>query len=121
VNGSNLITRTGITVGTGTSRTISLSARVNSGTVAQSSLGTDFINTATISNASTPSVILTGTSFVTGQIMPSPGLSIVKSGNVDRIVSGQQITFTITVTNTGNVPLDVKIEDQLPSQLSFVA
>ncbi|MFF7458181.1 DUF6923 family protein [Kitasatospora sp. NPDC008115] len=41
-----------------------------------------------------------------------PALAVVKTSSTDRLVAGEQITYTFAVTNTGNVTLkDVKIKE----------
>jgi uncharacterized repeat protein (TIGR01451 family) len=51
-----------------------------------------------------------------------PNLTINKTSNVSEADSGQPITFTLTVENTGNyTATDVIISDELPTGATFVA
>ncbi|MFJ3956750.1 LPXTG cell wall anchor domain-containing protein [Arthrobacter sp. NPDC090010] len=51
-------------------------------------------------------------SEVTVPIDPAPGISLVKSVDKNELVSGETLTYSFVVTNTGNVTLkDVKVEE----------
>ncbi|PCI19291.1 hypothetical protein COB64_03940 [Candidatus Wolfebacteria bacterium] len=52
----------------------------------------------------------------------STDISIVKTANVDSIVSGDTVTYSIFVTNTGDAPAtNVIVEDILPNQATIIA
>jgi uncharacterized repeat protein (TIGR01451 family) len=55
-------------------------------------------------------------------IQPSADLSVSKTGSTDPVPSGNNVTYTITVTNNGPDPAeDVVVTDNLPSQVTFVS
>jgi uncharacterized repeat protein (TIGR01451 family) len=48
----------------------------------------------------------------------SPALTVDKTVSSDTVASGQSVTWTVVVTNTGNVPaVDVQVDDILPEGL----
>ena len=51
----------------------------------------------------------------------SPNLSIVKSANTTNATVGDQVTYTLQVTNGGNVGASVTIADNIPAGSSYVA
>lgn len=51
----------------------------------------------------------------------SPPLAISKSASPDPVVAGQELTYIITITNTGHVPLTgVMVTDVVPQYTTFV-
>lgn len=53
---------------------------------------------------------------------PTPDLSITKNVNQANAVEGDQVTFTLTVTNPGEfIASGIKVTDQLPTGLSYVS
>ncbi|WP_342555768.1 hypothetical protein [Paenibacillus sp. FSL R7-0652] len=51
----------------------------------------------------------------------SPNLSIVKSANSTNATVGDQVTYTLQVTNGGNVGANVTISDNIPAGSTYVA
>ncbi|WP_258166504.1 hypothetical protein [Paenibacillus sp. PCH8] len=51
----------------------------------------------------------------------SPNLSIVKSASTTNATVGDQVTYTLQVTNGGNVGANVTIADNIPSGSTYVA
>ncbi|HLF27798.1 MAG TPA: LamG-like jellyroll fold domain-containing protein [Anaerolineae bacterium] len=82
-------------------------------TCTRSGVTADFTNTAIASGASPlgGTVSDSDTAFVD---VVGPGIDIAKTPEVQTIISGSTVTFTIAVTNTGDVPLaNVTISDVL--------
>ena len=55
-------------------------------------------------------------------VIPEVDLAIVKSDNVDPVVPGENLVYTLVVTNNG--PSDatgVVVEDTLPAEVSYVS
>src|SRR5207247_11469347 len=51
---------------------------------------------------------------------PQADLSIVKTDSPDPVQSGQELTYTLTVTNNGpDVATDTVVTDSLPSRVTF--
>ncbi len=50
--------------------------------------------------------------------LSAPSLSVTKHATPNPVQAGQQLTYTLRVTNTGNVTLTATITDILPSQVS---
>ena len=80
-------------------------AAMDSGTIA---------NTATATGTS-PSGPVGGDAHATVTVSQQPGLTLVKTADADTMPAvGQQVTYTFTVTNTGNVSAnDVTVTDQM--------
>ena len=54
----------------------------------------------------------------TSQAQVTPALSVTKRANPDPVQAGAQLTYTIRVTNTGNVDLHATVTDTLPAQVT---
>ncbi len=70
----------------------------------------------------TPVPSPTNTSAPTATPPPPPEVAIDKSANPSSVQVGDQVTFTLTVTNPGSVDLvDLQVEDTLPDAFTFVS
>jgi uncharacterized repeat protein (TIGR01451 family) len=49
---------------------------------------------------------------------PMPALTVTKRANANSVQAGEQLTYTIQVTNTGNVDLHATVTDVLPSHVT---
>lgn len=98
ISASNLAVGTNVQ---GTATYSITSADITAGSVMNSAIAHGIYNSATIdSNTATATVTLT----------PQPALSITKTASPDTYdMNGEQITYTYTVTNTGNVPITAPI------------
>jgi uncharacterized repeat protein (TIGR01451 family) len=52
------------------------------------------------------------------EFLPDPRLTVAKQADPDPVLAGAPLTYTIRVTNTGNVTLTATITDALPSHVS---
>jgi len=59
-----------------------------------------------------------GATTETSQAAVTPALTVTKEAHPDPVQAGEQLTYTIRVTNTGNVDLHATITDTLPAQVS---
>jgi uncharacterized repeat protein (TIGR01451 family) len=51
----------------------------------------------------------------------APGINVVKTASASSFTAGGQLTFTLTITNTGSSNLTVSVVDSLPSGITFVS
>ncbi len=76
-------------------------------------------NTATVDSPTADPVADDNTDSVAGIVAPSADVSITKSMTPAAPVSGEQVTFTLTVDNAGpSTASDVRVEDQLDPSLT---
>ena len=60
----------------------------------------------------------TGAYTATTEVPVTPRLEVSKQADPDPVLAGEQLTYTICVTNTGNVELNVRVFDNLPIQVT---
>lgn len=61
----------------------------------------------------------TGIYTVTSQAQVTPALSVTKHANTDWVLPGDPLTYTLAVTNTGNITLTATITDILPLNVTL--
>ncbi|MCS5491194.1 DUF7507 domain-containing protein, partial [Algoriphagus limi] len=102
----------------GTSAILTIVAKVNS-SVAD---GTVITNTATVSSTTNDTNTSNNTSTVNKTVNTSADLAITKTGSPNPVIAGENLTYTISVTNNG--PSDaqnVEVNDVLPAELSLIS
>ncbi len=65
----------------------------------------DFTNTATAQGTAPDTAVVNDTDTATVDVLGAPGISIDKSPNVQIVIIGGTANFTMTVTNSGDLPL----------------
>ena len=84
--------------------------------------GTVISNVATAVSPSDPAGIKTSPPSLVTIDNSSPILEITKTPNATTITAGEEIVYTIIVSNSGNAPAtNVTVTDQLPAGTTFVA
>ena len=108
------------TLAPGGSKSFTVRARVNGGTA-----GSTITNSAlvTFNGNDRNTANNRATASVRPAAVPNPSLSIAKTADKSGPVApGDTLTYTVNVSNTGNVPLSsVSINDALPAGTSYVA
>jgi len=102
------------------SHTFTIVAKVPAGTPA----GTVITNGATVTSDSADSSTgnNTATTSTTVAATPTADLAITKTNSPNPVVAGQNITYTITMTNAGpNDAIAVNLLDQIPGGTTFVS
>ncbi len=102
------------------SASVSFAVRVNDGLTA----GRVITNKADFSygSVSAPGAIYTGTGNTVQAIVASANLAISKSASPSPATAGQQVTYTLTVQNSGPQAANtVTVTDNLPAGLTFVS
>jgi uncharacterized repeat protein (TIGR01451 family) len=99
----------------GASATFQLTASITGGQ------GLDVTNTASVSGAEVDIDLTNNTDSETLDL-PTSDLRIVKTGSIDPVIAGNQLTYQIQVTNEGPDPASgVVVTDQLPGDVTFVS
>ena len=79
-------------------------------------------NTATVTSTETDTNSANNSASQSTTITPSINLGITKTDLADPVVAGNNVTYTITVTNTGpSAATGVTVTDVLPANLTFVS
>jgi uncharacterized repeat protein (TIGR01451 family) len=119
--GGQLVTCTAATLAAGASAVFDLLVQLDP---AYGGNGSDIQNTASLT-AATPDPDSTNNTHATGPLTTGAGaadLSVTISGPFERPDAGNDMLYTITVTNLGpNAASNVMLQDQLPTGLTFVS
>lgn len=79
-------------------------------------------NTASVTGAITDSNAANDSDSEDTTVTPVADLSVAKSDNPDPVTYGQNVTYTVTVTNSGPSPAtNVVLTDTLPASVTFVS
>ncbi|MEI6577662.1 MAG: HYR domain-containing protein, partial [Bacteroidota bacterium] len=98
--------------------TLILVAKVNNNVANNSTI----INTASVSSTTTDPVTLNNSASKSVNVSTSSDLSITKTRTPGAVIAGENVTFTVTVTNNGpSDAQDVVVNDVLPAGLTFVS
>jgi uncharacterized repeat protein (TIGR01451 family) len=98
------------------------SATITLTTSVAGSLQGEIVNTASVSGNETDTEPDNDTSSQTTQVVPRIDLQIVKSDTPDPVVAGENLTYTLLVTNLGPSPATgVSVVDTLPANVAFVS
>ena len=85
-------------------------------------LGTQIANSATVTTTTADLVTANNSATATINICTNADLAIVKTVNQNSVQAGNQITYTLTVTNNGpSVSNGVVVTDNLPTGLTLVS
>lgn len=97
--------------------TMTITAKVNTGTI-----GTTIINTASITSATLPDSITGNNTSSASVKIDSTDLALSKSVNVTAVNEGDPVVFTLTVTNNGpDAGSAIVISDPVPAGVTFVS
>jgi len=98
--------------------TLSMVTIVNSNVL----YGTTIINTAAVTSTTPDPVLSNNNATEFTNIITNSDLSITKTANNDTIIAGDNVTYTITVTNNGiSDAQNVIVSDILPTDLTLVS
>jgi len=118
VGGTGTISCTRATFANGASSTFTVVVKVNASTAT----GTTITNTATVSSTTTDPASTNNSATATTTVNTSADLAVTKTDSPDPVIAGNNITYTITVTNNG--PSDaqsVSLSDTVPTNTTFVS
>ncbi len=83
---------------------------------------TDLSNTATVSSTTTDLTLGNNSVAETTAVITRADVSITKADSVDPVIAGNNLTYTIVVTNNGpSVAPSVSVSDAVPAGTSFVS
>ncbi len=93
-----------------------------SATVAAGQRNTATINIAGLTGFNDTDTSNNSSSFVDVTVQPRYNLLVTKDNSATALTTGQTVTYTITVNNSGpSTASNVQVTDTLPSQLQFVS
>jgi uncharacterized repeat protein (TIGR01451 family) len=118
VGGTGTISCTRATLANGASSTFTVVVKVNASTAT----GTTITNSATVSSTTTDPTSTNNSATATTSVNTSADLAVTKTDSPDPVTAGNNITYTINVTNNG--PSDaqsVTLSDTVPTNTTFVS
>ena len=84
--------------------------------------GSSITNQATVSATTADPVLVNNSASATTTVDPVADLSLTKSDSPDPVLSGHQLTYTLTVNNAGPASApSVSLSDALPAGVTFVS
>lgn len=115
-NASGTVTGALGNLASGASATVTITATVGASATSPIS------NTATVTGTETDSDSSDNTSTTSTVATPQVDLAITQTDSPDPVIAGNQLTYTITVTNNGpSTATNVTVTDVLPSGVTFVS
>jgi uncharacterized repeat protein (TIGR01451 family) len=118
VGGTGTVTATLANFASGASATFTLTLNVNANTPN----GSTITNTATLSSTSVDSNPANNSDTETTSVNTSADLSVIKTDSPDPVAFGANLTYTITVTNSGPSNAQaVTLSDVIPANTTFVS
>ena len=118
VGGTGTVTATRSTLASGEGQTFTLVVKVDSGVA----LGTTLSNTASASSATPDPTSGNSSDTETTEVNQTADLGVAGSGSPDPVPGGGELTYTLTVANTGPATANsVSLSDAVPAGTTFVS